>query len=602
MKLVLEEREIQSNMSGKEIGFSINANQSFIFEFLRKGIYAHPVTSTVRELLSNAIDSHRKAGKTGKPVQIILNRNSIAFRDFGTGMSPETIEEVYAVYGNSTKRDSDVEIGAFGMGAKSFFSIVDTATIETVYNCMKYIYAAYIDASNIGKIKLISEEPTDETNGTTIKLPVGDHYYSLQTEVSFYSSWTDFPIDLPGEYRVEKPQPIIKGSCWAIYKNNRCNIIADCIPYTDSHYDIPSGLVIKLKNGTYDLNGSRESLRYTPRTDKAVADALAVFDKEIAQQTQQVLDKVNTFQEVIKIIEGIPCYSKDNREWTWKGQSFKYPLHPGMLTYERTRKKLAVSTHNVFGGSFTEDRIITLDKDEVSTYDRQRIGTYLTAKQLNRVYLVPPGTFPVNAPNLTSIKVVRQPGQKRGIKETIKAKGFRDRRVSDFIIDRTDKSVVIYTTKDINSYRSIYHLGANLVQIAEKDEKYIEDEENWITLDEFIQQEVYDKLTVEEIQAIANAQQAVSTYQNLAFLGDHHSDFEFLKRDSKDWCFKNKYNQKTLELISFLVDNHLVQPVVPDLYKKYSMLGLIRYISESEKQAVIDYVNLVNTGEAGGAN
>lgn len=45
----------------------------------------------------------------------------LEFKDFGIGMSEDTIMTVFTQYGNSTKNDSNDEVGGFGIGSKTAF-------------------------------------------------------------------------------------------------------------------------------------------------------------------------------------------------------------------------------------------------------------------------------------------------------------------------------------------------------------------------------------------------------------------------------------------------------------------------------------------------
>ena len=83
-------------------------------------------------------------------------------KDQGPGISPDRISNIFVQYTASTKREDDIQTGAFGLGSKTPFSYSDTFTIITVYGGIKYQYAAYIDPTRVGKLRLMSEEPTQE--------------------------------------------------------------------------------------------------------------------------------------------------------------------------------------------------------------------------------------------------------------------------------------------------------------------------------------------------------------------------------------------------------------------------------------------------------
>ena len=88
-------------------------NINHIVTILSSNLYSHPMTSFLREIVSNAVDSHIEA-KTEEPIIIYRTEKDLSIRDFGTGISPERFQEIYLNIGSSTKRESNDYIGSFG--------------------------------------------------------------------------------------------------------------------------------------------------------------------------------------------------------------------------------------------------------------------------------------------------------------------------------------------------------------------------------------------------------------------------------------------------------------------------------------------------------
>lgn len=168
---------IQKSADFPEHYFGIG-DLSIVLGILRDKLYSNPIQSLVQEIVCNARDAHREVGAQNVPVEVGLPnhlKEEFYVRDFGPGITPDRMCNIFIQYGASTKRDSNEQTGGYGIGAKSPFAYSDSFTIETVTNetgsWTKRIYAAFIDETHVGKLTLLETAPTDEPRGTKIIVP-----------------------------------------------------------------------------------------------------------------------------------------------------------------------------------------------------------------------------------------------------------------------------------------------------------------------------------------------------------------------------------------------------------------------------------------------
>jgi len=114
--------KIDSNVEpSKALNFGIS-DVRLVVDILSK-LYAYPIRTLVQEYICNGRDAMREAGTWGKlPIEITVP-NSLdpvfKVRDFGVGISPDRMENIFVNYGSSTKRNTNTQTGGFGIGAKS---------------------------------------------------------------------------------------------------------------------------------------------------------------------------------------------------------------------------------------------------------------------------------------------------------------------------------------------------------------------------------------------------------------------------------------------------------------------------------------------------
>ena len=175
--MIIDDKRTPTTVSGNitESFFSVKQeNLAHIFSILRNQLYSDKISAVIREYSTNAFDAHVDAGISDKPISITVPTRwypSLHIRDYGKGLSEDEIFTVFSSYGESTKRNTNDQVGMMGLGSKSAFAYAETFTIVSYNGGFKKTYMAYIDDSGIGKITKVCEEPSDET-GVEIQLAV----------------------------------------------------------------------------------------------------------------------------------------------------------------------------------------------------------------------------------------------------------------------------------------------------------------------------------------------------------------------------------------------------------------------------------------------
>lgn len=174
--------ESTDRYSRKEFGLG---DASIILMLLTQQ-YGRPIQTLVQEYICNARDANRDVDQT-RPIEITIptrSRSIFEVRDFGKGISPEQMVDVFINIGSSTKREDNNQTGGFGIGAKSAWSYTDKFNVIVFQNGKKRTYVAHYSSDpenpSIKKGYLDSiydcitdeiDEDTDEADGVLIQVP-----------------------------------------------------------------------------------------------------------------------------------------------------------------------------------------------------------------------------------------------------------------------------------------------------------------------------------------------------------------------------------------------------------------------------------------------
>ena len=303
--------KLKQSQDFKSYSFGIKKEGiSHIFNVLRNQLYSDKILAVIREYSCNAVDAHVEVGKNEEPIEITLpTQLSLEFkvRDFGRGLTETEISEVYAMYGESTKRGTNEQIGQLGLGCKSAFAYGDNFIINSYVDGTKISYNAFIDPSQIGKISKLSEEKSKEKSGIEITVPVKlddvDEFY--HKAVGLFKYFKVIPIikgasarsldnDLNDETEIFSSDSgdwkLVQGQSVAIMGNIAYELDSGALnlSWTSRHSEeeglyelVGAGVRLTFDIGELDIAASREALQYNDDTKAAILKRLKSCIREI---------------------------------------------------------------------------------------------------------------------------------------------------------------------------------------------------------------------------------------------------------------------------------------------------------------------------------
>ena len=284
---------------------------------LSDGLYSNKILAVVRELSTNAYDSHVDANKKGVPFEIHLPTRLEPFfhvRDFGTSMTHEQCMTLYTTYFRSTRNDSNDAVGCLGLGSKAPFAYSDQFTVEAFLNGEKRVYAAHRDSNGSPTFCLMDTVPTAEQDGIKVSIPVNnsdcDRFVREANKTfQFFKVRPKSNIELNTD--TERSLLKDKNGKWDFTTGRGENfVIMGQIAYPieeesiGDHYDDndqvanflwhTSGLRLHLNIGDVDITPSREALSYTAETKKNIRNVIQTVMDDIKESVEDAIRQQST--------------------------------------------------------------------------------------------------------------------------------------------------------------------------------------------------------------------------------------------------------------------------------------------------------------------
>lgn len=313
MLLETGQNTISGNYQPSDNNAFMTELNSVAFEILSKGIYKNPIHAIVRELCANAHDAHVCANNL-VPFYIQAPTGfepTFRIRDYGTGIPPEQINQIYFSYFSSNKRHTNDLIGGKGLGSKTPLAYTDSYIVNNYYEGAVYRYLIYKDATNCPVYTATAIEASGEPNGLEIIISVkyGD-LDKFTRQIKDTATWFNCTsnIDIPQQ------EWLIKTPYGGILPSHQYNstkaIVMGNIPYPLSLWNTPyatlrdwlshSNFYLFANIGDYPVTASRDQIVESDITKKQITTQLRNFLNYIHEAIAEQIKGLPTKQASLK--------------------------------------------------------------------------------------------------------------------------------------------------------------------------------------------------------------------------------------------------------------------------------------------------------------
>lgn len=404
MKVAKHSNSLETNVECESKSFGIG-DASVVIDILRNRLYENKIQTLVQEYICNARDAMREVGK-GCDFEVTMPTRlqpTFKVRDFGPGISPERMEKVFILYGASTKRGSNNQTGGFGIGAKSAWSYTDSFTVTSVVDGIRRAYVCHTGLNNQGSLDLVSEDKTDQPNGTEIQIAVKHHDLNEFKSAIFRAIyfWAERPKVSGEELPTLTPGYMVNSNVETIDRNSLPEFIG--MSYYDKALAVIDGvaypirekllqkvkalsgltsrinktLILHFGNGLVGVSASRESIDDSDLTIQALNKMANAASLAIDNHIKAEFAKVKSTSEHFATYKALsPYFSVD------KFSKFgDYSIQQGELVSADMPKIKMTIAHTL--DKRKRHRVERLTRDEVKDADKS-----IPIDALDRVFLI----------------------------------------------------------------------------------------------------------------------------------------------------------------------------------------------------------------------
>lgn len=256
--------------------FAVNGKS---FALLSETLYKDPIKAIVRELCSNARDSHVQAGKSAVPF-LVKSPSSLddefAVEDYGIGMDDDTVRNIYGSYFTSTKEQSDDFVGCFGLGSKTPLAYVQSFNLTATKGGIRNIYTVYVNEVQVPTICLLQSAQVDEPDGVRVGFAVKRQDISrFRTEIQSAFDAYEVPPQIEGDAQIIPPKWLLERPTYGILEGEKkSGIMVGGVMYPLQNNVPLRNIQLKFNIGELELSLSRDDIKDSKKNKEAISTRL----------------------------------------------------------------------------------------------------------------------------------------------------------------------------------------------------------------------------------------------------------------------------------------------------------------------------------------
>lgn len=174
MQILTKQEKVRTNLESEEIKFELDTLHPEIMIKIVSDMYPNPRRTLMTEYVQNALDSHGEAGKSDVPIRVTLPTQLSPYyivRDFGVGMTVDTLNDTFRYVFRSTKNTDPDQLGGFGIGKLVFGAYSGIMHVRLYSGTRMEEYIARLKDGFAG-MQFVCGEDSKEEKGVEIRIPV----------------------------------------------------------------------------------------------------------------------------------------------------------------------------------------------------------------------------------------------------------------------------------------------------------------------------------------------------------------------------------------------------------------------------------------------